>query len=224
MMSYSKYFVRQIPVIGKACQERLKKSSVLIAGMGGLGSTVATILTRNGISSLYVVDDDVVDETNIHRQILYSIEDVGKKKVEIAKRRLEKTGFSTEIHPIFQKVEKNFRIPKVDVVIDCLDNGRSKTLLSELAAKESIPFVHAGVNGYVGQILTLKKKTLSDVLSFPEDMKETPVLLQVISLVASIQAMEVVNLICEKPNNLIGKILFVDLLDYDFEVVNVEDV
>jgi molybdopterin/thiamine biosynthesis adenylyltransferase len=218
------YFERQLPILGKKCQEKLKNSKVLIAGVGGLGSSVADILTRNGIGELYLVDNDVVDETNIHRQTLYILKDVGKKKVDVAKEKLEKIGFPTIVHPLFQKVERDFLLPNVDIVVDCLDNAEGKILLSELSLKRSIPFVHAGINGYFGQILSLKGRNLSDVLSFPKDSKKVPAILQVVSLVSSIQSMEVVNILCDKTNNLFNKIMFIDLLNYDFEVVNVENV
>ena len=218
------FFERQIPVIGKKCQESLKNAKVLVAGVGGLGTNVSEILVRNGVGELYIVDDDVVSETDIHRQILYDVEDVGKKKVDVAEKKLKMIGFGTKIHSMCQHVNEDFKLPPSKIVVDCFDNANSKILLSNLAAKEKIPFVHGGVNGYFGQVLTLNGRSLNDVLSFEDKNEAIFTLLQTVSLTASIQAMEVIKIICGGANDLIGRIIFLDLLNYDLDVVDVENV
>lgn len=217
------FFKRQIPVIGNECQETLKNKRVFIGGIGGLGTIVSESLLRSGLRELYIVDHDVVDETNIHRQILYDVEDIGKRKVEVAKKRLESIGFQAKIHAIDVKIKEGFQLPKVNVIVDCLDNPRSKVLLSKMAAEEKIPFVHGGVNGYFGQVLSLNGKALSDILSFPSEDGKNPILLPTVSLTASIQAMEVIKILCDKEGTLFDKIMFLDLLNYDFNVVDVEN-
>ncbi len=220
MMSF---FERQSPLIGEICQEKLRTSKVLIAGVGGLGCNVSETLTRSGIGEIYLVDDDIVSETNIHRQILYTLNDVGEKKVEVAKEKLESVGFHTKINALFSRIDEKFRLPQINVIVDCLDNAHSKILLSEMAARKGIPFVHGGVNGYFGQILSLKGKSLKGLLSFPQK-EEKYVIAQTVSLTASIQSMEVMKILCGMENKLMNKILFLDLLNYDFEVVKIEDV
>jgi molybdopterin/thiamine biosynthesis adenylyltransferase len=215
------FFERQIPLIGEDCQKRLKNSVVLIGGIGGLGSTVSQLLVRMGIGKLYLVDYDIVEESNLHRQSLYSVSDIGKFKADISAIKLKEIGFNTNIVKLKERIEESFKIPKdVDVVADCLDNPKSKIILSRLSKNKY--FIHAGVEEYVGQIITLKNKSLDEVIKFSEKTKK-PIIPTLVNVVGSIQANEVINILCKK-ETLLNKILFVDMLNYDFSIVGVENV
>ncbi len=216
-------FSRQIPLIKKECQEKLGKSSIFVGGIGGLGSYVTDHLVRLGIGKLYICDYDRVDKSNIHRQILYNLKDVGKLKVEIAKERLSDIGTACEIIEIKDKIKEGFNIPDVDVVVDCLDNAKSKIILSKISKRRNIYFVHGGVNGYFGQIMVIKDKSLDEIMEFGNN-EGKEILPTIVSSVASLQVNEILKILCSKENILLNKIMFVDMLNYDFSIVEVKSV
>jgi molybdopterin/thiamine biosynthesis adenylyltransferase len=216
-------FSRQIPLIKRECQDKLKKSSVFIAGIGGLGSYVSEQLVRIGIGKIYICDFDRIDKSNIHRQILYDLNDTGKFKVDVAKEKLSKIGMDCEIIAIRDKINENFKIRDADVIVDCLDNAESKIILSKLGKRKNIYFVHGGVSGYFGQITVIKNKTLNEIMEFG-DNEEKEILPTVVSSVASIQTNETLKILCSKENILLNKIMFVDMLNYDFSIVEVKSV
>ncbi len=210
------FFDRQIPILGQICQEKIKNASVFVGGVGGLGSTVCEILVRCGIGKLYIADSDLVDETNINRQFLYTQDDIGKPKNVIAKAKLESIGTNCDIQT-FGLVDSRFELPLVDIVVDCFDNKDSKYILSNLAYEKGIYFVHAGVFGYYGQLTTLKDKKLDEVLFFGS--QQNYIIPQTVSFVGSLQAMETLKLICSIAPNLLNKILSVDLLNYKLDTI-----
>lgn len=210
-------FDRQIPIIGIDCQERLKNAMVFIGGVGGLGCSVSEILLRSGVGCLYIADNDTVDITNIHRQILYKTQDIGKPKNVLAKERLDSIGIDCKIE-IFGKVNEDFVLPPADVIIDCFDNPTSKIILSKLASKSGIYFIHAGVNSYFGQICTLKDKMLNEVMTFGHSQNNF-VITPIVVLMASLISNEAIKLICNKSPTLLNKILTVDLKNYDFDTI-----
>ncbi len=210
------FFDRQIPILGLECQEKLKNAKVFVGGVGGLGCTVCEILVRCGVGQLYISDTDLVDETNLHRQFLYTQNDIGKPKIDVAKAKLESIGTNCNIKT-FGIVDSKFELPTVDIVVDCFDNKDSKYILSMLAFKKDIYFVHAGVFGYYGQLTTLKDKQLKDVLFF--STQQNYIIPQTVSFVGSLQAMETLKLICSITPNLLNKILSVDLLNYKLDTI-----
>jgi molybdopterin/thiamine biosynthesis adenylyltransferase len=216
-------FSRQIPLIKKECQEKLHESSVFVAGIGGLGGYVTNHLVRLGIGKLYICDYDIVDESNIHRQILYNLKDVGKLKVKVAKEKLLNIGTNCKIISIKDRINEGFKIPDVDVIVDCLDNAKSKIILSEVAKEKNMYFVHGGVSKYFGQISVIKGRSLNEIMEFGNN-EEKEILPTVVSSVASIQVNEILKILCSKGNLLLNKIMFVDMLNYDFSIVEVQSV
>jgi len=220
-------YARHIPLLGREGIKKLKNSSVLIAGLGGLGTVVADILVRTGIGKLHIVDHGEVDLPDLNRQILYFKDDLGKKKVYAAKQRLKSIREDVVIKTYADYIDENFKFPEnVQVIVDCLDNFRSKFAVDEIAVKYNIPLVHAGLYGFFGQITTVvpgETPRLCEILNGAEEKKEViPVLGSVSTLFGAIQALEVVKLLCDKGNTLKGKLLIVDLLDMSFEIVDLK--
>lgn len=214
------FFDRQIPILGDRCQEKLKSAKVFVGGVGGLGCLVCETLVRSGLGKLYIADFDTVDQTNIHRQFLYTQDDIGKPKNLVAKVKLDSIGMKCDIET-FKRIDADFKLPDVDVVVDCFDNKNSKYILSTLAHQRNLYFVHAGVFGYFGQVATLQNKKLEEVLSFGD--KKNYVIAQTVSTVASLQSMEVIKLICSIEPNLLNKILSVDLKSYTIDTIFLHD-
>jgi adenylyltransferase/sulfurtransferase len=152
-------------VIGKSA-EQLKDKVVLIIGLGGLGCNVANLLARLKIN-LVLVDDDIVDNTNLERQILYYNKDLLKSKVESAKEKLsEFTNIKSinerlmekNIAKIFSESEKKFS-KKIDLVIDCTDNIETRLLINKYCKKNSIDWIYSGAVHSIGAIYFIDNKS-----------------------------------------------------------------
>ncbi len=216
-------FERHSQLLGE-CMNNLFSAKVLVAGAGGLGCTVLSLLVRTGVGTIYLVDHGIVDEPDLNRQILYDSQSLGKQKVRVAQEVLSRINPSCNLIPIEKSIDDDFILPQVDVVVDCLDNFRSKLILDRLCQKSSVPLVHAGVQDFVGQVTTIfygKTPTLKDLLRGNQDRKVSQVFPPLVVLVGSMQAAEVIRLICNKKETLIGKILMIDLLNNRFEFVKV---
>jgi molybdopterin/thiamine biosynthesis adenylyltransferase len=220
----NEFFIRQMDLIGEDCQKQLSESAILIAGLGGLGGLAAELSVRAGIGKLYIIDDGFIDEPDLNRQILYTAADLGKRKIDMGLEKLKNIGLPTEIIPIYGRIDKSFKLPDdIDGIIDCLDNFRARYIIDELANKKNIFFVHGAINGWFGQISSIvsgKTKRLKEI--FP-NMKDSNAIIPVMgftpSVMASIQISEAVKLICGIKNNLMNKILFIDLKNYSFDIV-----
>ena len=161
-------FSRQIILknIGTLGQRKIREAKVLIIGMGGLGCPVSEFLTRSGIGTLGIVDDDKVALSNIHRQTLYTEKDINKSKVIIAKKRLNKINPKTKINIFnyrlnkvkFSKIIKNY-----DYIIDGTDNFESKFLINDLSLKYKKFLVVGAISKFDGHIFSFdfKKKKYS---------------------------------------------------------------
>jgi adenylyltransferase/sulfurtransferase len=147
-------------VLGKNT-EKIKNKQVLIVGVGGLGCTVANLLARVGIK-LIVVDHDIVDDTNLERQILYDKNDLLKSKVSCVKEKLSQF---TEIKSINEElVEKNIQkiISKnIDLVIDCTDNVKTRLLINKYCNKNKINWIYSGAVSNIGAIFFVDNKNNS---------------------------------------------------------------
>ncbi|NPA47412.1 MAG: HesA/MoeB/ThiF family protein [Thermococci archaeon] len=223
-------YLRQIPVLGEEGQERLRDSTVLIAGLGGLGSPAAYYLAAAGVGRLVLVDDGAVELSNLNRQILHRERDVGRSKVESAAEKL------SELNPTISIVSMTTRITPdnsldllkeagADVVVDCLDNFTARYALADAAWRLGVPFVHGAVEGLYGQVTTiLPGRTLSLRELFPKvgDREDIPILGPTAGVVGSIEALEAIKLITGAGKPLLNRLLIVDLTDYSFEVVSLE--
>lgn len=153
---YSRHIALQ--EVGEAGQEKLLNSKVLIVGTGGLGSPVAYYLAAAGVGNIGILDSDLVDLSNLNRQILYKTKDVGQVKVERAKIELEELNPDINIniyHERFDQKNGEEICAGYDVTVDCLDNFAARFILNDVCLKLNIPMVHAGVYKYFGQVLTV---------------------------------------------------------------------
>lgn len=148
-------YARQVLHWGPEKQRMITESSLLIAGVGGLGATVSQLLVRAGIGRLYLVDDALLDWPDLNRQTLYGEKDIGMPKLPLAKERLNQINSASEIVEIPGRIDDTFQIPEgIDGVADCLDNYQSRFALYSVLPAGTY-FVHGGLNGDQGQVLTL---------------------------------------------------------------------
>jgi len=199
-------------------QEKLKKSSVLIGGVGGLGGFSSLYLALAGVGTLILVDNDIVEESNLNRQVLYREEDIGMPKVKIASKRLREINPDTNIIPLQMDVKEDMEIPyEVDVVIDGMDNLEGRLSLESFAMKRGIPFIFGAVEGYMGMVSFIDNSTkkLEDFIHRFKSEKPQ-VLGATAGLIASIQALEAIKYISGKGDLLKNKILLYDALSTNF--------
>ncbi len=152
-------FARQIvlPEVGGVGQARLRASTVAVIGAGGLGSPLALYLAAAGVGRLVVVDHDRVDETNLHRQILFAEQDLGRPKAEAAKTRLEALGSGVEVVAVAERLDDTNAtrlLACADVVADGSDNFPTRLAVQRACLELRRPLVSAAVQGMDGQLTT----------------------------------------------------------------------
>ena len=173
----------------------LAQKRVLIIGVGGVGQHVSTYLVTNGVTNLTIVDYDKVELSNLNRQILLTELDLGKLKVDVVKSALLNRNSDAHINSINLKVDEsniNELVKDYDLVIDAVDNWKSKLVIAKACKDNKVPFLHIGVDGYKGQYCLFKNKCLldivdSDIISAPKDGVMGP-MVGAISSLASILA------------------------------------
>jgi len=227
-------YSRQIMLdeIGFVGLEKLRKAKVCVVGVGGIGNPVVTQLTAMGIGKLKIVDRDIIEISNLHRQHLYTEEDIGKVKVEAAKARLEQINSSVQIEALPNSVTKYTAeniVKGFDIVVDALDSIDARYALNDACIKLNIPLIYAGALGMLGSICTIiPNKTACLRCIFPalaeDDMPTCStegVHPSILYLVGGIQVSEVVKIILGERPTLENKLLYIDLNDLSIEKVPV---
>lgn len=142
---------------------------VLIIGVGGVGQHVTTYLVTNGVINLTIVDFDKVEISNLNRQILLTESDIGKSKVDVVKSALLNRNSEAHIDIVNLKVDDtniDSLFKDYDLVIDAVDNWKTKLVIAKGCKDNHIPFLHIGVDGFKGQYCLFKNKNLFDVVGF----------------------------------------------------------
>jgi molybdopterin/thiamine biosynthesis adenylyltransferase len=204
----------KVPEFGETGQNKLKASRVLIAGIGGLGCASAATLTAAGVGRITLVDFDVVELSNLNRQVLYGEEDLGKRKVDVARRKLSVLNSEAELVSVFARIteENVFRlIHGVQVVLDGLDNFQTRLLVNSACVRHRIPYIHAGVARFRGLITTiLPGETACLACIYPEGSpggEGLGVLGAVPGVIANLQALEAVKIMIGQGPSLAGRLL-----------------
>ena len=217
-----------LPEVGEEGQQALLGARVLLLGAGGLGSPAALYLAAAGVGTLGIVDMDVVDESNLQRQILHNLDRVGDRKVDSAKKTL--TGLNPDIDVVTYDVRLGADnildiIDGYDVVIDGADNFPSRYMLNDASVKLGIPVVHGSIFRFEGQITVFDPRegpTYRDMLPEPPPAELAPscaeagVLGVLPGIVGSIQALEAIKLILGLGDSLRGRLLAFDALEMSF--------
>ena len=214
-----------LPNVGLEGQEKLASARVLVIGAGGLGSPVLLYLAAAGIGTIGIVDDDVVDISNLQRQIIHRTEDVGSKKVDSARARLLALdpNIKVEVYPNRLNPENALSVLKGwDVVVDGTDNIPTRYLIDDACHLLSIPWVYGSIHRFEGQVSvfsTEQSRCYRDL--FPEappagalqNCADAGVFGVLPGVVGSIQATEVIKRILGLETNLVGSLLLYDALE-----------
>jgi len=231
-------FSRQIVLkdIGVLGQKKILSSKVLIVGVGGLGSPVAEFLSRAGIGSLGIIDNDKVSLSNLHRQSLYNTSDIGKFKVKIARDKIKKINPNTKVTIYkIRLVNDNFKkiINDYDYIVDGSDNFTTKFLLNDFCLKFKKTLVTGAISKFDGHIFTFdfKNKKIPCLRCFFQQANISDDLLNcesegilgtVAGIVGTIQANEVLKKILNIGVGLDGYIFILDLLHLNFRKVRLK--
>ncbi len=220
LLRYSRQIM--LPEVEIAGQEAWLNASVLIVGVGGLGSPVAMYLAAAGIGHLILVDDDVVELTNLQRQIVHTTETLGKPKVESAKSALSGLNPDTRITTINRRLtdeELAEQIARADLVLDCTDNFSTRFAINDACVAHKKPLVSGAAIRLEGQVAVFDPRR-DDAPCYrclyregsDENLtcSESGVLAPLVGIIGSVQAMEALKVLAEVGEPLVGKLLLLD--------------
>jgi len=223
-----------LPEVGEAGQQKLLESKVLLLGAGGLGSPAALYLAAAGVGTLGIVDMDVVDASNLQRQILHNVDRIGERKVDSAKKTL------TQLNPDVDVVTYDVRfgadnvldiIDGYDVIVDGTDNFPTRYLLNDASLLKRIPVVHGSIFRFEGMVSVFQPTsgpTYRDMVPEPPPAELAPscaeagVLGVLPGIIGSIQALETIKVILGLGDPLIGRILAVDTTEMTFRTFKLQ--
>ncbi len=216
-----------IPGFGIEAQKKLSRARVAILGLGGLGSAVSIYLTVAGVGHLKVIDRDKIEKNNLNRQILYTEEDLGKWKAEVAEKKLKEMNSDIEVEGLREEInEGNIRelIRDADVVVDCLDNFETRFLVNRAVVELNKPFFHGACRAFYGQVMTIIPRVTPCLRCiFPESIpKDRSIIGVTAGLVGLIEATEVIKYLTGTGECLYGKILIYDATRMSFDIIEVD--
>jgi len=219
---------RQIRIFGREGQSRLKRSRVVVVGLGGLGCAAATYLVAAGVGRIILVDDEEVELSNLNRQVLHWSKDIGKPKALSAAEKLSELNPEVRVEALREEVtEENVEevVKEGDVVVDGTDNWGARFLLNDRCVKSGKPFVHASVHGLYGQALTVvpgQGPCLRCAVPKPPQERGTfPILGTTAGILGLIQATEAVKLLTGYGKPAVGRLLIYDGYSMEFREVKV---
>ena len=233
IVQHEKYYARQtiLKEFGTGGQKKLARSKVAVVGLGGLGTVSALYLTLAGVGHLRLVDQDTVELSNLHRQVLYTPDDLHYPKVEVSAKRLENTNPFVRVDPVSENlnagnVEK--LLSGMDCVVDGLDNMRTRYLVNRACAKFGIPYVFGAAIGLEGNLSVFASPDtpcLECILpSVEDDLLSTcdvqGVLGATAGIIGTMQAMETIKVLSGIGSALKGKLMVCDFSDMNFTTID----
>ena len=233
-MAYWEMVSRQMSIVSKSQQEKLKNSKITVIGCGGIGGAAIEMLARMGVGNLQIVDKDSFDVSNINRQLMSSFYSVGKSKTQVTEDTIQSINPFIKVESFEGELNES-NVEKIvagsDLVIDALDNLVSRIILSRCARELEIPFIHGAIHGTMGQVTVfnnetpsyeelfklpsknneLSTKVIDEVLKLSQDIP--PVLGPVPNIVGCLQASEAFKVIVGKGRVILApKVLNFDLM------------
>ena len=230
-------YSRQIVLadIGYEGQLKLRNAKVCLIGVGGLGSPIATQLVGMGIGYLRIVDRDIVSRSDLHRQHLYDADSVGLPKVEIARQKLSKLNPDVKLDPVpesLNSINAEELIRGMDIVIDGLDRPEPRYLVNRICHKLNIPYVFGAAIEAFGNASTLIPGQTFCLECFMPGLKDGDLPVcgvvgvhpSVIGMVSSVQVSEAVRCIIGQKPRLYNKLLYIDLREFEFNILEIQSV
>ncbi len=228
LLRYSRQIL--LPQVGINAQERLLKSKVLIIGLGGLGSPVAMYLAAAGVGHLLLCDFDVVELSNLQRQIIHNTDDIGQSKVESARDSLFALNPLVKM-TLLQQLDNDAlaeQISQVDVVLDCTDNLPTRFAINQACVDTQTPLVSGAAIRMEGQISVFRQDQsdspcyrclYSNEDALEETCTQTGILAPIVGIIGSLQALEAMKLIMNVGKTLTGQLLLFDALNMEINTI-----
>lgn len=231
LLRYSRQIM--LPQVDLEGQKKLLHSRVLIIGIGGLGSPVSMYLAASGIGHIVLVDDDVVELSNLQRQIVHSTKDIGLSKVESAKQTILELNPDINVSTYAEKLEKenlSDEVSAADIVIDATDNFTSRFALNTQCVKNNTPLISGAAIRMEGQVSVFNKTSSSpcyrclykDEGELDATCSNNGVLSPVVGIIGSVQATEAIKVILNIGNCLDGKLLMLDALQMEWRTLKLK--
>ena len=232
LLRYSRQIM--LPNFGIEGQQQLLDSRVLIIGAGGLGSPIAMYLAAAGVGKLVLVDDDVVDMSNLQRQIVHSTSSVGQSKVDSAKQTLLALNPACQVITYAERLQgKTFlhEVELADVVIDATDNFDTRFLLNQLCVEAQTPLVSGAAIRMEGQVSVFRNDQpdspcyrclYKDEDEPPQSCSETGVMAPLVGIIGSIQAIEAIKILTSYGDDLSGRLLILDALTMEWRTLRLK--
>jgi adenylyltransferase/sulfurtransferase len=230
LMLYSRQIM--LPQIDIAGQQKLLDAKVLVLGMGGLGCPLLMYLVSCGVGSITIVDPDVVELSNLQRQILFGHDDLGRKKADVASEKARQLNQHVDISPV-TRIPKDSELRRLvetsDVVVDGTDNFAARYRHNQFCVDCETPLVSGAVIRFEGQVTTFDQRNSGAPCYhclYPQgeeqelNCTENGVLGPVAGMIATIMATETVKLIINAGELLTGRLLLLDALHMDWRTVN----
>lgn len=222
-----------IPDFGEAGQQKLKEASVFIAGCGGLGSASSLYLAAAGVGRIGVVDSDLVELSNLQRQIIHSTEDIGNPKVQSARNRIEalNPGIDLQATQMYIEADNVDEIIKdYEIVIDATDNFDTRYVLNQACIKKGVPFIYGAIYQFSGQmsVFNLRQGPCFQCVfqNQPDEAHKNAnrgvgVVSALPGAIGSLQALETIKIITGIGNPMAGRLLIFDGLEMDFKEISI---
>jgi molybdopterin-synthase adenylyltransferase len=215
-----------IPEWTQSGQENLKKARILVAGAGGLGSAILTYLAVAGVGKIRVIDGDIVELSNLNRQVLHSDKDIGRSKVDSAKEKLEALNPDISVEAIKEIITKDnvFELVGDYPIVDAMDNLPTRLLLNRVAVKKNLPLFHGAVYGFEGRATTVIPGKTACLRCLYQGVipGKTPVVGVTPAVIGCIQATEVIKYILGIGDLLADRLLIYDGLSMKFSEVKLK--
>ncbi len=228
-LKFSKQIIlKKFGIIG---QKKIKSSKVLILGMGGLGCPLSIYLASLGIGTIGMVDNDKVELSNLNRQIIYSVKDIGKFKIDIAKKKIKEINKKSKINSYKLRINKNNidkLIKNFDIICDGTDNFKTRILINDSSLKHKKILISAAVNGFDGHIFKFdfRKKTPCYRCFMPEiplqnnSCDAQGVTPTITGIMGTLQANEVLNSILGFKSNMEKKMIIFNSIKMNFRKIS----
>ncbi len=228
---YSRHLV--LPGFNQQAQLKLKQAKVLVVGAGGLGCPVLQYLTAAGVGTVTIVDFDIISISNLQRQILYTVDDIGKNKAEVAASRLRQLNPNTQFSVFNNKINSVNALDLLkdhDLVIDCTDNFPTRYLVNDACVLLNVPLIYGSIFRYEGQVSVFNFNggpNYRDLYPVPPepgsvpDCEEGGVLGVLPGIVGSLQCNEAIKILTGLGQSLAGKLLLYDSLSSEVKIVSV---
>ena len=220
-------FIRQTPILGEEGQEKLKGAAVLVAGAGGLGTSIALHCAFTGFGTIRIADCDTIERSNLNRQTLYRPDDIGRRKADIAVERIRGiTPYlcAEAVNTLITPDNVLALTADMDIIIDAMDNYETRYILADAAEKQGIPFIHGAIDGFYGQVSTIvpgHSACMRCIIPHPPPKTKVPALSPTTGIIGSIQVTEALKYIVGTGTLLTGRLLLWDGLRGEMDSIDI---